>query len=117
MVIIYNSLFTAPPGTIPVAEFSLEDEWLHFVAYGGLGWALSYALYDTGGKGRRWRTVFVFTVAVGFGLAIELAQGFTPDRYMALDDAIANTLGVLLSMVWYALEPRLQFVEPKQLVQ
>jgi VanZ family protein len=111
VVIVYNSLFTVPPGTIPVAEFTLEDEWLHFVAYGGLGGSLSYALYDAGWVGGRWRRAsVVFAVAVGFGLLIELTQGLTPDRYMALDDAVANTLGVLLSTVWYALEPRLEFV-------
>lgn len=110
-VIVYNSLLTTPPGSIPGTEFSLTDEWLHFVAYGGLGGALSYALCDPeNSMGFRRRAAVVVVAAVGFGLLIELVQGATPDRYMALDDAVANTLGVLLSTVWYAIEPRLRFV-------
>jgi VanZ family protein len=116
-VIVYNSLFTTPPDTIPVAEFSLEDEWLHFVAYGGLGGVLSYALYSPeGSDSRQRRAGFVFGVVVAFGLFIELAQGLTPGRYMALDDAIANMLGVLLSTIWYALEPRVQFVRLREVL-
>jgi VanZ family protein len=104
-VIIYKSLLMSPPDTVPVAEFSLEDEWLHLVAYGGLAGVLSYALFDSKGfESPRRRADFVFSVTVGLGLLIEFAQGFIPERYMALDDAVANILGVTLSIVWYVIE-------------
>jgi VanZ family protein len=109
VVIAFQSVLVVPSESLPVSQFSLLDKWLHFFAYAGLGGALAYALSD-GDQSRAARAATVFALAVGFGIGLELVQGTVPHRTMAFDDAVANALGAALSLAWYLLEPRVEFV-------
>ena len=107
-VIAYQSILVVPSDHV-VSQFSMLDKWLHFVAYAGLGGALAYALSGVD-QSRAARAATVFALAVGFGAGVELVQGTLPYRTMALGDAVANGLGASLSLAWYLLEPRVEFV-------
>lgn len=101
--ICYQSLLTAPPETVPKPGFAPLDKWLHVVAYAGLGLTVAYALVDSryGRAGRALRLV----VAVGlYGALIEVLQAPLPERYFALDDLVANTIGSAVALAWYAVE-------------
>jgi len=72
------------PQSVPVGEI---PDWLgHALAYGSL----------TAFAQMNWpaRSVAIAIAIFALGLAIELAQGFTPDRSVSVDDLIANTVGI-----------------------
>lgn len=102
--IFYQSLVTVPPQTVPRPEFAPLDRWLHVVAYAGLGATVAYALVDSSydRSGRALRLV----LAVGlYGVLVEVLQAPLPERYFALGDLVANTVGSALALTWYGLEP------------
>lgn len=109
--IFYLSVITAPPGT-PIVEpppLVPLDKWRHFLAYAALGGALAYATVD-------WecRTVTValacFAIVVAYGVGIEVAQSFLPERYFGIGDAYANALGGVLALPLFALRDRIPVV-------
>ena len=114
--IFYLSVITAPPEhpvvTVPGPGWLLDlplDEWRHFLAYAGFGGSLAYATADW--TWRRWRlAALVAGVAVGYGLGIEAVQATLPQRYFGWDDAVANALGGLLVLPWFALRSRARIV-------
>ncbi len=83
------------PQSVPVGEI---PDWLgHALAYGSL----------TAFARMNWpaRSVAVAIAIFALGLAIELAQGFTPDRSVSVDDLIANTVGIAVVSFWRAVTP------------
>lgn len=70
------------------------DKWHHALAYLVLT-AYFGQLVETG-----WRERLALVLGLmGFGIAIELAQSFTPTRQAELADLAANALGIVLGLV------------------
>jgi VanZ family protein len=115
--IFYASILTAPPETaLDEVRLMPLDKWRHFLAYAGLGGTLAYALADADIPLRRQALgVFVFTFA--YGLGVEAGQSFLPERYFSVGDAIANALGAVLAMTWYAVRPYLKLVPLAQVLK
>lgn len=109
-VIFYFSIIAASPEQIaPKPEFLPLDKWRHFLGYGGFGYALAYVMVEWDLD--RWRKVLIVLVVVAlYGALMELGQSQLPARYFSIGDFIANEIGALLSVTWYALEPRVSFV-------
>lgn len=80
------------------------DQWQHFAAYGALAYALAYALVDWEFRGRV-AAVFVILAVTAFGLSIELLQHVVPERSFDVEDVIANAIGAVSVLVWFALLP------------
>lgn len=112
-VIVYFSLFAglpSPPGDGPGGLIAaLWDKKLHLAAYAGLGYSLAYASVEERKWGTR-RVAAVVLVAVAFGAAMELLQGLLPTRYFGAYDLLADAIGALLVLPWFALESRFDFV-------
>ncbi|MFB6084200.1 MAG: VanZ family protein [Halorientalis sp.] len=92
----------APPDLLPL------DKWRHLLAYAALAYALAYALADAN-RPRSHLAVGVFSVAVLYGVGIELWQWTIPNRFFSVEDAYANAIGAALVVGWYAVEPYLRF--------
>ncbi len=70
------------------------DKWHHAFAY------LVLTLYFGQLVATGWRTRFVLVLGLlGYGIAIELAQSFTPARQAELADLAANALGIAIGLV------------------
>lgn len=111
-VIAYFSLSAGlpmPPDAPGGLLATLWDKKLHVVAYAGLGYSLAYASIEERERGRP-RVVAVVLAAIAFGASIELLQGLVPARYFDAYDLLANTLGALLVLPWFALERRFCYV-------
>jgi len=95
IAIVYLSLATL---TLPT-DVPQSDKLGHLLAYGVLmaWWSQLYVI-----DARRWKLALAFIVLGG---SMEIAQGFTPNRYPELLDLVANTTGVLLG--WLAAPPRI----------
>lgn len=110
--IFYVSILTTPPET-PIDRMRFDllplDKWRHFLAYAALGGSLAYT-WEHGEAPTRNEIVGVFLATVCYGVLIEFGQALRPARYFSLTDAYANALGALLSLVWYAVRPYLDFV-------
>lgn len=115
--IFYASILTAPPETaLDEVRLLPLDKWRHFLAYAGLGGTMAYAVADSD-YGIRRQALGVFAVTVIYGLGVEAGQSFLPERYFSLGDAIANALGAVLAMTWYALRPYLALVSLDRLLE
>jgi VanZ family protein len=75
------------------------DKLVHLVGYGVLMFWWAQIIIA-----RRWRLALAVVL---FGLAIEGFQGLTPDRLPDAQDALANTMGVVLGWVTARLLPNL----------
>lgn len=93
--IVYLSLATL---TLP-EDVPQSDKLGHLLAYGTLmaWWSQLYVV-----DARRWKLALTF---IALGAAMEIAQGFTPNRYPEWLDIVANSTGVLLG--WLAAPPRI----------
>lgn len=81
LVTVWFSLTPRPP----MLNVDNGDKVGHFLAYAGLMfWWAALAR-------RRWRAALFLLL---LGLAMEIAQGFTPNREPSLLDMLANSLGV-----------------------
>jgi VanZ family protein len=76
---------------------SAYDKPLHVLAY-CLFLLLGAPLARVQGAGFRPLAALAFA-ALGYGLALELGQGFVPGRVASLGDMIANAVGVALGLV------------------
>jgi biotin transporter BioY len=127
--IFYASVLTDPPTIAAEGIVGGEDifrvltdtvgfaqsQWRHFAAYGVLAYALAYAV-ERGSPDNNWRwqsALLVVGAAVLYGIGIECVQYFTPERVFDVRDMVANTLGALLVLPWYAVRP---VVEVRSLV-
>ena len=86
-VIIFFSFFSVnPPSTMQGA-----DKYLHTVAYLFLSFSASLR--------KPANYILIFSYFAFFGLAIELIQPYF-DRYFELFDVIANSIGILLAIIF-----------------
>lgn len=110
--IFYKSILTTP-SRIPSTGLTPLDKWLHFLVYAALGAVLAYALVERDITRRR-RILLVLLVTGSYGMGMEVGQAVLPARYFGFDDLGANTVGALSSLLWFAAEPRLTFVQIPQ---
>ena len=108
-VFYFSVLSTPPSGTASRSLFDLlptiagfgTSQWRHVLAYAGLAYSLAFATCHW--QLLRWRrAAFVIVAAATYGLSIEVAQSFTATRVFDTMDILANTLGALLVIPWYA---------------
>jgi len=86
---------TLPPGT---------DVPIHFIAYAGLSFLLTWWLSCKWGKLSLKRLIFVFVGVSLFGILDELLQGIPVlRREPSIDDWVADTLGGLLGIILFLL--------------
>ena len=78
------------PSTGAPARFAYEDKVQHALAF------LAYTLVASRCRlGPMWLWALGL---LGFGVAIEIGQSFTPDRQASLADALADALGIALGL-------------------
>lgn len=75
----------------------VSDKLLHVVAYAGAAALWGWAAFSR----RAWW--FAAPLLVGYGVGLEFAQGFTPDRTPSVADAIANSTGVIVGLAIFRL--------------
>lgn len=101
-VLIMFSVFVVS-GQSDVAAPSIDlprlDLLAHFAVFGALATSIIRlpAVYSRGWKG----AVFAVLVTSVFGGLDEWRQSFTPGRFMAFDDWVADTLGALAAVLLY----------------
>lgn len=71
------------------------DKLYHFIAYGSLGFAIY--LSTSNNKPR----LFLLTISLGLGLALEFIQGQLPYRDMSVADGITNILGLFTGVLFF----------------
>lgn len=86
------------PNNSSSIAFPDADKIVHAMAFGGLSFVgcLAYPL----------RIFVLATFLVFLGAAIEVAQGFTPDRSPELFDFLADVVGIALGFITYRLLER-----------
>jgi len=86
----------------PQAEMpqNISDKIVHLTVYAGAallwGWAAA----------NRRALLLALPVLITYGVGLEIAQGFTPDRTPSALDALANSLGVVLGLSAFLLLQR-----------
>jgi VanZ family protein len=81
----------------PWLRFFLSDPFMHFLIFGLLTLLIFKGFYD---EGRRFIPLIkIGLISSGYGLLIEIYQGFLPWRSFGLDDLIWNTIGVLFTLL------------------
>lgn len=106
-VIFANSIFIAAPAPADPGPF--WDKQLHFAGYAALSASLAYATARRDINART-RVLAVLLIAVAYGIAIELLQAPLPDRSFSYADMLANGLGALLGLAFFAIEARVPYV-------
>ena len=86
------------PNNPSPSAFPNADKMVHAMAFAGLSFVgcLAYPL----------RIFVLATFLVFLGAAIEVAQGFTPDRSPELFDFLADVVGIALGFITYRLSER-----------
>lgn len=86
------------PNNPSPSAFPDADKIVHAMAFAGLSFVgcLAYPL----------RIFVLATFLVFLGAAIEVAQGFTPDRSPELFDFLADVVGIALGFITYRLSER-----------
>jgi VanZ family protein len=86
---------------LPLDQISFNDLLFHALAYFFFGITLLFAAYP-------WHTDFIYprktylilaAIGVLYGLSDEIHQNFVPNRFFAMSDLFADSVGVILSMV------------------
>ena len=81
----------------PWLRFFLSDPFMHFLIFGLLTLLIFKGFYD---EGRRFIPLIkIGLISSGYGLLIEIYQGFLPWRSFGLDDLIWNIVGVLFTLL------------------
>ena len=78
---------------IEVVE-SIWDKANHFIAFFVLYILLSLAY-------KKFKTITKFILLVLFGMQIEIVQHFIDGRYFSLMDVVADTIGIILGILFY----------------
>lgn len=100
VVCLTNVLFSHQPSPILMdLGFTFEDKLLHISAFFVLGIALLLALSPFK-MPRLYRILIVISFGAVWGLLDEVHQSFVPNRTAALDDWIADVIGVILSLLF-----------------
>jgi len=83
----------------PQAEMpqNISDKIVHLTVYAGAA-----LLWGWAAKNRR-ALLLALPLLIAYGVGLEIAQGFTPDRTPSIADALANSLGVLIGLGCYLL--------------
>lgn len=85
-----------PGKNVPQVSVEYFDKIVHLMSYAVLTWLLLKGL-----RGRKLlKNYFVITavISIGYGIALELSQGFIPERSVDAADIIANTAGTVISL-------------------
>lgn len=105
--VLYFSI-VPPPGSGAISRgpigFIPYSYWLHFASYTGLAILMGYA---TAHVPRPDWQLWVFTLAVGTGITIELLQYTIATRTFSLLDIVANTVGVSFGILLLTIVDRL----------
>jgi len=100
VVCLTNVLFSHQPSPILMdLGFTFEDKLLHISAFFVLGIALLLALSPFK-MPKLYRILIVISFGAVWGLLDEVHQSFVPNRTAALDDWIADVIGVILSLLF-----------------
>lgn len=100
VVCLTNVLFSHQPSPILMdLGFTFEDKLLHISAFFVLGIALLFALSPFK-MPKFYRIIIVISFGAIWGLLDEVHQSFVPNRTAALDDWIADVIGVILSLLF-----------------
>jgi len=118
-LIFYGSLVTVPETVVDdtqPAAFEI-NHWRHLVAYFTLACSLAYATADW--ELPRWHNAaLVIALAAAYGVAMELGQAALPHRTpFLLSDAIVNTIGASGILVWYWLQPYVEYYRLSELFE
>ena len=113
--LFYFSVLSAPP-VAPPDPGPFWDKQLHFLSYGGFTLALAYATTHLKEKAQK-RILLVVSIAIAYGLVLELLQGLQPQRYLSIADALANVVGTLLASLWFGIESRVRYIELAAVMQ
>ena len=100
-VIVLCGVSLVPQQDLP--QTGVLDKWTHVAAY-FVVMAASYPAYLSA------RPLSEIAISIGLvvlGAALEIVQGFLPDRIMSLTDALANAGGVLLAIIAFQIGARL----------
>ena len=95
----FVSIGSILPGTTPFQPIIGSDKLLHLIAYAGLAFLQPLSLKES----RLIVRCAVFLVL--WGILMEGAQWFVPNRFPSFLDFVANTLGVLLG-TWAGIRAR-----------
>ena len=87
--ITYLALSPAPPKTVTTGW----DKSNHALAFAALAFSSVWALWQ---RPRQW--VWLVLALVGYGIAIEIAQGLLPPREADWRDVLADSLGIALGL-------------------
>lgn len=99
-VCLTNVLFSHQPSPILMdLGFTFEDKLLHISAFFVLGIALLFALSPYK-MPNIYRILIVISFGAIWGLLDEVHQSFVPNRTAALDDWIADVIGVIFSLLF-----------------
>jgi len=89
LVVVFG-LALAPSETQP-QYFEFADKLRHMAAFATL-WVL--------GRGARFASIRYLAIGLlGYGIAIELAQGLTPDRDPSFADVVADAMGMVVGAI------------------
>lgn len=95
---------SAGPGiSLPVEWWKLfsPDKWGHAIVYGILSVLILWGFAKIGKTGSPF-VFWGFSIAAGYGIAMELMQyTFFPGRYFEVLDIIANIIGSIIGLVLF----------------
>ncbi len=104
ITIFYISSQSFEKGSGP--EFPLKSIVYHFFIFAVFAFFLLISL--TKGKTKNKHFIMVaMLMAIAYGITDELHQFFVPNRYSSLNDALVDSLGIMISSVVYSLRMRL----------
>ena len=100
VVCLTNVLFSHQPSPILMdLGFTFEDKFLHISAFFVLGIAVLFAL-SSFTMPKLYRILIVISFGAVWGLLDEVHQSFVPNRTAALDDWIADVIGIIISLLF-----------------
>ncbi|BCE02065.1 VanZ family protein [Marinicellulosiphila megalodicopiae] len=96
---ILIALFSLSDGQA-VAQVGQYDKVVHLFSYFVLSLCFWIGFYKTLEK--TMQIISVNLALIGYGILIEVLQGFVPARFPSMMDAVANAVGILLGflLIW-----------------
>lgn len=86
-----------PRPALPELDVPFADKLLHAGAFGVVAVLVGWALVLPTRRGlARWLGAWTF--AVGYGIAVEVLQGFVPGRSQEVADAVADAVGATIGL-------------------
>ena len=81
---------------VPIYQF---DKLVHLIGYTALSILILRGLYFSGKVNHTFNALFALILADGYGIVLELIQGFIPGREASVGDIMANTAGIVLGII------------------